>query len=167
MDWLHQKLASTDNSLPARNLKLFQEQADFYLRTKLQLNLDQYLGPNVSDYVQKMRHYYEYYNIMQYCIQTQPLWPQNGFQYPLPPFPNPDTLNFTIIAKRAIYLSLLNNPFTFSIAETGLFYKISLIVQSNDDIIIPVRANRAALTMFEVEQEMNTLFAWANSFCSK
>ena len=62
---------------------------------------------------------------------------------------------------------MFNNPFTFSIAETGLFYKISLIVQSNDDIIIPVRANRAALTMFEVEQEMNTLFAWANSFCSK
>lgn len=165
MDWLHQKLASTDNSLPARNLKLFQEQADFYIRAKLQLSLDEFLSPHASEYVQKLRRYYEYYNIMQYCIETQPLWSQNGFQFPLIPFPTPDTLNFTSIAKRAIYYSL-NHSFTFSLTESGLYYRIAVVVDSNDDLVIPVRENRAAMTMFMVQQEMNTIFAWANSFLS-
>lgn len=167
MDWLHQFLARQDTSLPARNLKLFQEQADLFLRTKLGLTLEQFLNPKAPDYVQTMRRYYEYYNIMQYCIETQPYWPQNGFQFPLPPFPNPDVWNWTQVAKRAIRLSLQNNPFTFSIAETGLFYKIALVVENDDTIVIPVRKNRATMTPFEIQEEMEFLFVWANSFCSK
>lgn len=167
MDWLHQKFSMQDTSLPARNLKLFQEQADLFLRTKLKLTLNQFLNPNASPYIQCMRHYYEYYNIMQYCIETQPLWKQNGFQFPLPPFPTPDVMNWTIIAKRAIYLSLLNHPFTFSLTESGLYYRIALFINSNDDFDIPIRSNRAALKPLEIETEMETLFVWANSFCSK
>jgi hypothetical protein len=167
MDWLHQKLASQDTSLPARNLKLFQEQADLFLRKKLNLTLEQFLIQSAPAYVQTMRRYYEYYNIIQFCIESQPLWEQNGIQFPLIPFPTPDINNWTLVAKRAIYLALLNHPFTFSIAETGLHYRIALVVNSNEDMKIPTRKNRAMLTPTEVQEEMEFLFVWADSFFSK
>ena len=101
---------------------------------------------------------------MLYCIETQPFWPQNGFCFPLPPFPNPDLYNWTLIAKRAIFLCLENHPFTFCIAETGLYYKIALIQDSNTDIVLPVRLPQASLTPAEVQAQMEALYVWANSF---
>ncbi len=155
MEWIVEKLLSGDTSLPIKNLRIFQEQANSFLQKKLSLTHEEYMRPK-SSYIKIIKQYFEFYNIVNYCIEKGNFVNVYAFSIPNLHFENQPEKSF--IMKRMISYTLQNIPFIITFDVDRFYYLVHpIFTQETDRIILP-RKSRLHLTEKEVQEEMELLF---------